>query len=248
MTEKKEIVRMNTKELQEECRKRGIAAEETATNSDLMTRCILFDSGQRQPDMPEPGHKRDDELARRKDVLEQRIEEEAPDVYPVNPEALEPDRDILRDLEHDMLEVTNPDSEYTYCWAYFGMNGQAVVAKKAVGWRVVDSGDKECPEHKESDGTRRIGDVLLMKIPTTRFIEITKAQERRRQAQELGVSSNVMALADKYGLKVHEDLSTVQVGPQTLMDVIQKKSGAEKVAMRHLDRKLRKGEVPGVSI
>ncbi len=246
-----DITRKDLKALQEECRGRGIMAEETATRNDLITRIILYDAGQRKADMPEPGYKRDEELAKRKDTLEQRIEEEAPEVYRADPAAFEEDREILYDLQHDMLEVSNADPEYMYCWVYYGQNQQQVWAKKSLGWRVVGVGaesanDKECLEHKEVDGSRRIGDVLLMKTPKANYDKIVKAQERRRAAQELGVSSNVMALADKYGLKVHDDLSTVQVGPQTLMEVAQKRAGAEKVAMRHIDRKLRKGEIPGI--
>ena len=247
----KAVVKMNTKELQEECRVRGLSAEETATNPELMTRIILFDSGQGTTDLPAPGYKRADELARRTDELEERIETEAPEVYPIDPKAFKEDREILHELDRDMLEVSNPDPEFMYCWVYFGQNAQAVWAKKSHGWRVVGVGaeaarDKECAEHKEVDGSRKIGDVLLMKTPRANYEKITAAQERRRAAQELGVSSNVLALADKYGLKVHEDISTVQLGPQTLMEVAQKRAGAEKVAMRHLDRKLRKGEIPGV--
>lgn len=245
----KDITRMDIPELREECRSRGIQAEETATKNDLITRIILVDAGQKQASMPPPGYKRDEELARRQDELDERMDE-APEVYPIDESAFEEDRDILYELERDMLEVSNPVPGYTYCWAYYGQNGQMVWAKKALGWRVVSAGDKECEEHKEADGTRRIGDVLLMKIPTERYKLILESQRRRREAQQIGVSADVIAYAQKHGLKVHEDLSTVKVGANTLMDVMQRKAdrqtGAKRVATQYLDKKLREGNVPGV--
>jgi hypothetical protein len=246
----KELTQMDVTELREECRKRGIAAEETATQTDLLTRIVLVDAGQQKPDLPPSGHEREETLKMRTDTLARKIEEEAPEVYPIDEEALKPDREILYDLEHDMLSVSKPQPGFTYCWAYYGQNGQMVWQKKALGWRVVGSDDPECPEHKEADNTRRIGDVLLMKIPTERYELILESQRRRREAQELGVSSEVINYARKHGLKIHEDLSTVKVGANTLMDVMKSKadrqSGAKKVAMSALDKRLREGQVPGV--
>lgn len=245
-----DIVNMNLNQLREECRKRGIAAEETATKNDLMTRIVLVDSGQQPADLPPAGHARDEELKKRTDRLEMKIEQEAPEVYPM-PE-IEEDREILHALyEHDMLEVSEPEPGFTYCWAYYGLNGQMVWMKKSLGWEVVKGKHfREAREHMDSDGTRTIGDVLLMRIPTQRYKAIIKQQRERRQSQQLGVSAEVIAYARKHGLKVHEDLSTVKVGANTLMDVMQRKAerrtGAKKVAMQHLDKKLREGQVPGL--
>jgi len=248
----KDIGNMNLTELREECRARGIAAEETATKTELLTRIVLVDGGQQPPDLPPPGHARDEELARRTDELARRAEVEAPEVFPIDPDALEEDREILHALhEYDMLAVSNAKPGYTYCWSYYGQNGQMVWMKKAVGWEVVKGKQEpEAREHMDSDGTRTLGDVLLMRIPTEHYETIVEQQRRRREAQEFGVSADVIAYARKHGLKVHEDLSTVKVGANTLMDVMQKKAerrtAAKKTAMQHLDKKLREGQVPGL--
>jgi len=253
MAEETGFSRKNLAELREECRGRGISAEETASRDELIRRCILFDAGMAQASLPEAGYKRDEELARRADALEERADA-APEVYPIDPKAFEEDREILYDLTIDQLQVTNMQPGYVYCWAYFGQNGQMVWAKKALGWRVVGVGpdagrDRECEEHKEVDGSRRIGDVLLMKIPEERYNRILKAQERRRLAQQLGVTQDVQDFAEKHGMIIHKDLSTVKVGPHTLADVMTKKAeratAARKVAMKHLDKKIREGTVFG---
>jgi hypothetical protein len=243
---------MNMDELREQCRDRGIAAEETATKPDLIDRIVLFDAGMKQAgDLPPPGFARDEELARRKDALEERIEDPStPEIYPVDPGILEEDREILhKSFDQQMLEISNKQPGYMYCWTYYGLNGHMVYAKKSLGWRVVTASDPECSEHKEADGTRRIGDVLLMRIPIERFNQIEEEQAKRRQAQELGVHSRLSELADKarsHGIKIHQDLSTVKVGPDTLMDVVEKRSGAKEAALKTIDKKLRDGSVPGM--
>ena len=117
------------------------------------------------------------------------------------------------------------------------------------GGRVVTSTDPECSEYREADGTRRIGDCLLMRIPIEQFHKLEQLQAEARAAQQRSVGSRLHELGQKaarYGLKVHEDLSTVKVGPHTLMDVVEKRTGAHQTAMGHVDAMLRQGAVPGM--
>lgn len=245
----KTLTQMNIAELREQCRDRTLAAEETATRDDLIQRIVLYDAGMKNADLPPSGYARDEELARRKDTLEEKLETEAPEVYPIDESAFQPDREILQRLDQQMLEVSKRKPEYIYCWVYFGQNGQQVWAKKALGWEVVTGTEPEATEHKEVDGTRRIGDVLLMRVHKRRFAQLEEAAADRREAQQLGITSRLKELGEharRYGLKVHEDLSTVRVGPDTLMDVVEKRSGAHDTAMKTVDKMLRKGDVPGV--
>lgn len=247
-----QLTSMNIPELREECRKRGMAAEETANKDDLITRCLLFDSNIKVADLPPPGYKRDEELSRRTDELDEKAEklEAEQEVYASDPQAFTPDRDILSRLDQRMLEVSEKQPGYQYCWAYFGLNGQMVWAKRAIGWEVVKGKQMpEAREHEEVDGTRRIGDVLLMRCPMERFKELEAAAADARMAQELGITSQLKELGEKarrYGLKVHEDLSQVRVGPDTLMDVVEKRAGVHDVVQGQVDKMLRKGEVPGM--
>jgi len=50
----KQVINMNRDELVEECRTRGINAEETASRADLLMRINLFDEGMRAADLPHP--------------------------------------------------------------------------------------------------------------------------------------------------------------------------------------------------
>jgi len=243
----KQVINMNRDELVEECRTRGINAEETASRADLLMRINLFDEGMRAADLPAPGYRRDEELARRSDELAERAETEGPEVYAIDPKAVAPDREILhRSIDQQMIHVSHRDPAYEYAWIYYGLNGQMIWAKKALGWRVVTGSDKECAEYKEADGTRRIGDTLLMKIPKERYAELEEMAQKRRDEQYLGIKARLQELSEKSGIKVHEDLADVSIGGRSLADVMENKAAARDVAMQHIDKKLRDGDVPGI--
>jgi len=246
----KQIVNMNREELVEECRNRGINAEESATRQELLMRVNLFDEGMRQADLEEAGYKRNEQLARRADELAERAETAGPEVYGIDPDVVAPDREILSRLRPEgMLDgshVTNRQPGWEYCWVYYGLNSQFVWQKKYLGWRVVTGSDPECQEYKEVDGTRRIGDVLLMKIPRERYLEIEEQKAKRRDEQYLGIKARLQELSDKSGIRIYDDLSKVDVGGRNLADVMERKAAARDVAMQHIDRKLRDGDVPGI--
>jgi len=242
----KQIVNMDVNELREECRARGMMAEETAGRAELLMRVQAYDEGVRAADLPPAGYKRDEELARRTDELAERAES-GPEVYGIDPAKVAPDREILyRSIDQQMIHVSNKDPNYVYAWVYYGQNSQMVWAKKAMGWRVVTGPDKECAEYKEADGTRRIGDTLLMKIPKERYFELEEMNEKRRSEQYLGIKSRLQELSAKSGIKVYDDLSEVSIGGRNLETVMERKAAAQEVAMQHIDQKLRDGDVPGI--
>ena len=247
----KEVTNMDLNELREACRDRGMAAEETAEKAELVKRIILFDAGMKSADLPPVGYKRDEELSKRTDALEEKIETEAPEVYPIDPKVFEEDREILyKSIDQQMVEVTNKQKDFIYAWTYYLQNSVQVWAKRALGWRVVKGTDPECIEHKEVDGTRRIGDTLLMRIPRERYEMLEADAIKRKEDQHKGVGSRLLDLAERgrsHGLKVHEDLTQVRSPDgSTLMDVVEKRSGAHKTAMKHIDKKLRDGDLPGM--
>jgi len=242
----KQIINMNRDELVEECRTRGIQAEETASRQDLLMRVNLFDEGMRSADLEAPGHKRDEQLARRADELAERAES-GPEVYGIDPDKVAPDREILhRSIDQQMIHVSNRDPNYVYAWIYYGLNGQMIWAKRALGWRVVTGPDKECSEYKEADGTRRIGDTLLMKIPKERYLELEELAQKRRDEQYLGIKARLQELSEKSGIKVYEDISEVEIGGRSLESVMERKAAAHEVATQYIDKKLRDGDVPGI--
>ena len=246
--------KMSLAELREACRERHLSAEETAERTDLMERIILYDAGMKKPDLEPAGHKRDEQLSKRKDELDEKLESisEQTGVHKVDPAAFEEDREILyKSIDQQMIEVSNKQEGFVYAWTYFGQSGQQVWAKKALGWQVVTGTDKECMEHKEADGSRRIGDTLLMRIPRERWEQLEADSIRRKEQQHKGVGSRLLDLAEKgrsHGLVVHDDISTVNVGGKSLMDVAESRSAAQQTAIKHIDKKLRDGTVPGMPL
>lgn len=234
-------------ELREQCRKRGLLAEETATPDILLSRIAAYDSAMRPSDLPPPGDARREHLSRVKDDLDKRIDA-APERYRIDPAAIAPDREILhRSIDQQMVHVTNRQPGYVYSWVYYGQNSHMVWAKRALGWHVVSGSDPECREHVEADGTRKIGDTLLMRIPESRYAELKAREDRARTAQQSGIGSRLYELGERarsYGLKVHTDLANVKVGPHSLMDVVSKRSAAHQTALGHVDKMLRDGTVP----
>jgi len=214
-----------------------------------------------EPDLPPPGYKRDEELKRRQDELEQKAEELAAETGKerIDPSKLKPDREIQYYIQRDMLEISNPVPGYIYCWVYTGQGGHFVWTKKAQGWEVVQGDMPECREAMiKEDTTRRIGDVILMRIPEEVYAAIEAREEEKRQRQEFSVTAELQEIGRRYPrvFTVHEDLSKVQFGGRTLADVMERKAAhatarrmaAKRVAMEAIDRKLREGTVPGMEV
>lgn len=207
-----------------------------------------------QPDLPDAGHARDEELAKRADDLQWAAEkaEAEQEVYSFDPSKLKKDFDILQHL--DELYVENAVPGYKYMWCYEGQRGREIVKKTRLGWQVVQSDMPECPTLKDARGYRLIGDVILMRIPIDKFEELEAAQEYRRLLQQKGVEGALREMGEKYrdkGFIVHEDARNVSVGRsgKTAMDVMEQKArqtGARQTAMKGVDNMLRSGTVPGI--
>lgn len=199
------------------------------------------------PELPPPGDERREELKRRADALEQKGEELAGELEMerANPAAYEPINDIQADI--DGLSVSNGDHEkYHYVWAQTGGSGRFVQAKRVQGYEIVSG--RQAPEAHEllqADGTRRLGDVILMRIPRERYRKLREQAEYRRQAREQGVSAKALELADKYaatGVKVHE---TAHI-PEHIQKIMDRRNNAKRKAAETQDRWLREGRMPGM--
>jgi hypothetical protein len=117
----------------------------------------------------------------------------------------------------------------------------------------------ECREAMlKEDTTRRIGDVLLMRIRKEVADAIEAYEEEKKRRQQMAVTAELYEIGGKYprAFIVHDDLSKVQFGGsnRTLADVMEQKAehatarrmAAKRVAMQHIDQKLREGNVPGM--
>lgn len=162
--------------------------------------------------LPPPGDERRDELKRREDMLQGFAEKLSAEqeVHAIDPKALEVDRELAQHFDPvslSMLRVTNMQPGWEYTWQNaVNQSGLQVMMKKYDGWQVVSGSDPEAIEHKTADGTRRIGDVLLMKIPTDRKHQLDRRDELRRERVQRGVSAELEDLGRKMqgrGLRVH---------------------------------------------
>lgn len=162
----------------------------------------------------------------------------------IDPNVLEVDREIRQILDLTGLEVSNPKPDYHYAWVYrdpynrFG--GRFVMQLKVLGWEIVSASDQEAREHTFADGTRVIGDVVLLRIQKDRFraLQIADVDKRRRQQHVTGVTGDLQELAAKHGVPVHTQLNEQQL----------KRAQARSLAAQKLDKAIRTGTVPGLSL
>ena len=166
--------------------------------------------------LPPAGWKRDEALKLRKVSLEEEAEwlAEQMIVGEIPDKFRELDREIVQKL--DRLDVEDKRNDMHYVWVNFQSDhGQHVERKKLLGYEVVSGAGDDCPEAQgliTEDGTRRIGDVLLMRIPKERAVYIM-AMHRKQSLERRGVLRNPEALAEMAykhtggAIKVHTQLS-----------------------------------------
>lgn len=198
--------------------------------------------------LPPAGHERDEELLKRHDNLQQAAEEQEADVHTIaKPQVFREERELQHIIrEEDGLNVSNPLPGHVYCWVYTGLQGQKVWQKKAQGWEVVQGNDPESAEYKFNDTTRRIGDTMLMRISMDKHLKLVRAGEIKLSKLEEGIASELQELGDRAGgaFKVHADPAT---NPH--INTMEARSrGSQQVAMKHVDKMLRRGTVPGVPV
>jgi len=144
--------------------------------------------------LPPAGHLRREMLKARTDNLdamaEKMLNETDAPLYAVDPAKLKEEPEILRHLNFAsmMFEVTDPVPGKVYLWERDTNDDHSPIARKraearmwlgagARGWEVVSGTGPDMPESREllqADNTRRIGDVLLMRIDRDEYIRIQK--------------------------------------------------------------------------
>lgn len=200
--------------------------------------------------LPPAGHARDEELKVRHDDLQKQAEKIPAEHYSIqDPNVFAPERE-LQDLiqTRDALTVTKPQPGYAYAWVYTGLQGQMIWDKKAKHWETVQGNDPESREYLYTDTSRRIGDVMLMRLPLDLYyLEEKKNAEKTLKVEE-SITSDLYTLEAKSGgrFKVHADQETNPYLPG--MKTGAQSHGAKQVALKHLDGQIRRGTVPGVPI
>lgn len=217
-----------------------------------MTKVLTEDQANKvKPDLPEAGYKRDEELARRKDELDEALETQTGEQHTIDVHDLEPDRELQHLIrERNALAVSNQDPAFVYCWVYFGLNGQMVWQKKAQGWQVVQGNMKEGIEFKAEDSTRRVGDTLLMRMRRDYYAKLEMEQKKVAQRQAKGISAELEELGMKYGrtgIRVHTDPNAQLASGRPMMKTVGERA-ARQTALKTVDKHLRTGTVPGMEV
>lgn len=162
--------------------------------------------------LPAAGHAR-------KEVLKQRTDQLAeagaalPEGGTLDLSRVEPEREIVGHF--DSLRILNPVPGKRYCWLNFKEDNGLQIERKLASepwWEVVRGDMPECPGRKMPDGTRVIGDVMLLRCPEEMAVRHDGFEKRKRDAVQSGVTSNLKSLGDRYrskGVVVHtpEDMS-----------------------------------------
>jgi hypothetical protein len=204
------------------------------------------------PDMPDAGWKRDEELAKRTDALEQVAEEtiEEREVYAFDPAKFKPDNEILQFM--DELEVIDKQPGRAYLWCYEGQNSRFVTMAMRLGYVVVKGDDPECAGIRDARGYRKIGDVILLWIPQDRADELQKHRDYKRLVQQEGVEGALREMSEKYkgkGVSMIDPRERKIGSGGSLLDAMggrAKAQGARQAAMKGVDTHLRQGTVPGM--
>ena len=190
--------------------------------------------------LPDAGYARQEELKQRADTLAEAIETETPEAYRLNPKAFDIEQELAYLIDRNELEVENAQPGKRYCWVNFGQNGRMVMSKKKDGWEVVAGNMPEAPELRFVDGTRHLGDVLLMRIDEERAQLLDRIDEYRRRRQQEGVISNLHNMADKTdgAIILHEN--------DKMTEVAARRAAMQQQAFQGIDKMIREGSVPGL--
>jgi len=212
---------------------------------------------QQEPNLPPPGDERREVLAKRKDNLEQQIDERSGQTFSIDPSKLEPDREILHDLDDDGLTPRKADPNYKYCWIQCRhpvdhpsrMVEQKLAEKVRLPngdvirpWQVVKGGDPDAAGFRISaENTVVIGDVLLMRCRKDHYALLELRKRRTAHERSFGTDSALVDLALSAGTEAgaaayNKHFSNAN---QTLF--------GNEFQMR-LDNALRTGTIPGMEI
>lgn len=200
-------------------------------------------------DLEPPGYKRDEQLAQRKDDLEQQAEEVSNEMehFAVDPKALEKDREIQDFIAKDALDVEDPQPGYVYKWVpYVHSHGNAVFAAKAQGWEVVEGNMPESLSLRAVDGSRRVGDVLLMRIRMDYHLKLQMLEDKKRLTRMYGAEAALYEIQRKYP-ELFPDVDTeLQPSPQLRSTTTRR--AARRVAAQAVGNRMKQGTIPGIPI
>lgn len=146
--------------------------------------------------LPPAGHARKEELKKRTDILEAKAAHDFANVEAIDPDAIEIERELAQHFNE--LNVANAEPGFVYKWVNYTSNG-GIAIRQAIApperWQVVTGDMPEATDLKASDGTRKLGDVMLVRMPKKRYDILERLRAEKNARQQQGHESNLRELA-----------------------------------------------------
>jgi hypothetical protein len=216
--------------------------------------------------LPPPGDERKEILSMRRDDLEKLAEEAAIGAVAFGKEAFEVDREIQHGLANALTNLQ--EDKYVYCLVCDRMNGADVWTKKTAGWEVVANQEDavEAPGIKTSEGYRRIGDTILMRISKDQYVKIRAKQNLKTIQRDAAVSAQILEVAEEAVRKsdgavrlidpktkqtprgtLQESMASTARARQPKRGMSPREAATRNQASTAIDKMLREGRVPGMN-
>jgi len=194
--------------------------------------------------LPPPGDARREVLKERAEPLAQAAEAANADVGTIDPRTFEVENELAQHFNE--LEVSNAQPEFEYCWVQSAFHGRYIKYKLTEGWEVVQGDMPEALELRgmAADTTRRLGDVILMRMQKDRYLRLRRQREAHQRAMESGVTTALQEMGDRYagqGIIVHTNPN------DQLLKRMQSGAAARQMAGQRFDKMIRTGNVPGIT-
>ena len=199
---------------------------------------------QTEPNLPAAGYERNEELKRREDNLQEQAETRASEVEVGAGSILDVKVENELASRFDELEVQGALPEYAYSWTPTHTTGRFVQQKLYKGWVIVQGEMPEAAALKGTDTTRKLGDVILMRIHKDKKAVIDRREEMKKIQQEEGVTSLLQELAERANTQIYEGDN---ISPDMLQRM-QRRSEAQTRASKMKDRWIKEGRVPGLAL
>lgn len=215
--------------------------------------------------LPPPGDEQREVLRRRREDLEKYAEQLADNAIAMKKDLFDVDREIRDPLAN---ALTNLLPGYSYCLVCTRLDGKDVWQKKSEGWEVVSGNHPEAPNLRvKEDGTRRIGDTILMRATDEQYVKIKAAEFHRARMREAAVSSEIIQKGEDLARKTDGAVNLVmnpadrKTPHGSLLQVMERRSGArrrhpasasprqqaiDQQAQEGVDSMLRDGTIPGM--
>lgn len=197
--------------------------------------------------LPPAGHARNEELKRRTDRLEEQAAHELQNVESIDPTAMEIERELAGHFNE--LEVQNADPAFVYKWVNFVSNN-GIALRQATApperWEIVTGTMKEAEDLKAIDGTRKLGDVLLLRMPRKRYEILEKVRADKAALQQQGYENNLLETGRRHGIKVYRNEDMPENAAKRMQNPSQAAVNAMRGAMAasdKFDQSLRTGAI-----